>query len=208
MTGIGIALRGLGLLGKKGKTISSVKPKKSAASPIIKKLKSSQIKGYDPKNPAHKERVNKIRSDTAKDIHNVNKKYDRPKFAGGGRTNLLEELGRVEAEKSNRNRRAEISRVHSELNKGYKDGGKARKPQETYRPPQQKKSEQKYFSRQRKEFRKGGKVKKQGYYDKEDESIGMRLGKGKATKKNPKKAKAERDMSYGKWGKRSRDWKK
>ena len=31
---------------------------------------------------------------------------------GGGRTNLLEELGRVEAEKSNPNRRAEISRVH------------------------------------------------------------------------------------------------
>ena len=28
---------------------------------------------------------------------------------GGGRTNLLEELGRVEAEPSNRNRRAEIS---------------------------------------------------------------------------------------------------
>ena len=41
----------------------------------------------------------------------------------GGRTNLLEELGRVEAEPSNRNRRAEISRVHSELNKGYKSGG-------------------------------------------------------------------------------------
>ena len=56
---------------------------------------------------------------------------------------------------------------------------------------------------------KGGKsAKKQGYYDKEDESIGMRLGKGKATKKDPKKAKAERDMSYGKWGKRSKDWKK
>ena len=43
---------------------------------------------------------------------------------GGGRTNLLEELGRVEAERSNPNRRAEISRVHSELNKGYKDGGR------------------------------------------------------------------------------------
>ena len=50
--------------------------------------------------------------------------------------------------------------------------------------------------------------KKQGYIDKKDESIGMRLGKGKATKKDPKKAKAERDMSYGKWGKRSTDWKK
>jgi len=43
---------------------------------------------------------------------------------GGGRTNLLEQLGRVEAERSNPNRRAEISRVHSELNKGYKDGGR------------------------------------------------------------------------------------
>ena len=41
---------------------------------------------------------------------------------GGGRTNLLEELGRVEAEPSNRNRRAEISRVHGELNRGYKHG--------------------------------------------------------------------------------------
>ena len=46
---------------------------------------------------------------------------------GGGRTNLLEELGRVEAEPSNRNRRAEISRVHGELNKGYKKGGKVKK---------------------------------------------------------------------------------
>ena len=54
-----------------------------------------------------------------------NKLTHRVKKFGGGRTNLLEELGRVEAEKSNRNRRAEISRVHSELNKGYKKGGKA-----------------------------------------------------------------------------------
>jgi len=44
---------------------------------------------------------------------------------GGGRTRLLEELGRVEAEPSNRNRRAEISRVHGELNKGYAKGGRA-----------------------------------------------------------------------------------
>jgi len=42
---------------------------------------------------------------------------------GGGRTNLLEQLGRVEAEPSNPNRRAEISRVHGELNRGYKKGG-------------------------------------------------------------------------------------
>ena len=49
----------------------------------------------------------------------------RIKKFGGGRTNLLEELGRVEAEPSNRNRRAEISRVHGELNRGYAKGGRA-----------------------------------------------------------------------------------
>jgi hypothetical protein len=44
---------------------------------------------------------------------------------GSGRTNLLEELGRVEGERSNPNRRAEISRVHGELNRGYAKGGRA-----------------------------------------------------------------------------------
>jgi len=51
---------------------------------------------------------------------------------GGGRTNLLEELGRVEAEPSNRNRRAEISRVHGELNRGYREGGEVRKSEKRY----------------------------------------------------------------------------
>tara|TARA_R100000365_G_C2689254_1_gene31749 strand:+ start:29 stop:562 length:534 start_codon:yes stop_codon:yes gene_type:complete len=46
-------------------------------------------------------------------------------------------------------------------------------------------------------------AKKQGYKDEEDESIGMRLGK-KKTKHDKKVA---RDESYGKWGKRSKDWK-
>ena len=46
----------------------------------------------------------------------------RARKFGGGRTDLIEELGRVEAEPSNRNRRAEISRVHGELNRGYKHG--------------------------------------------------------------------------------------
>ena len=46
---------------------------------------------------------------------------------GGGRTNLLEELGRVEGERSNPNRRAEISRVHGELNRGYAVGGAVRR---------------------------------------------------------------------------------
>ena len=52
-------------------------------------------------------------------------KGGRAGFYGGGRTDLLEELGRVEGERSNPNRRAEISRVHSELNRGYKTGGRA-----------------------------------------------------------------------------------
>ena len=43
---------------------------------------------------------------------------------GGGRTDLLEELGRVEAKPSNRNRRDEVARIHSELNKGYNKGGR------------------------------------------------------------------------------------
>ena len=51
----------------------------------------------------------------------------RTKKFGGGRTNLLEQLGRVEAEPSNPNRRAEISRVHGELNRGYAVGGAVRK---------------------------------------------------------------------------------
>ena len=44
-----------------------------------------------------------------------------------GRTNLLEEVGRVEGERSNPNRRAEKRRVVSELNKGYRGGGVAKK---------------------------------------------------------------------------------
>ena len=51
-------------------------------------------------------------------------KGGRAKYYGGGRTDLLEELGRVESLPSNPNRRAEISRVHSELNRGYATGGR------------------------------------------------------------------------------------
>ena len=46
--------------------------------------------------------------------------------------------------------------------------------------------------------------KKQGYLDKEDESIAMRIKK----KRTKKELVASRDESYGKWGKRSKDWKK
>ena len=43
-----------------------------------------------------------------------------------GRMNLAEELGRIDNEKMNSNRMAEKNRVISELNKGYKNGGKVR----------------------------------------------------------------------------------
>ena len=56
-------------------------------------------------------------------------------------------------------------------------------------------------------MKKGGsakKKKKQGYYDREDESIAMRVKK----KRTKKQLKASRDESYGDWGKRKKDWKK
>ena len=54
-------------------------------------------------------------------------------------------------------------------------------------------------------MKKGGSAKKkQGYYDREDESIAMRVKK----KRTKKQLKASRDESYGKWGKRKKVWKK
>ena len=49
-------------------------------------------------------------------------------------------------------------------------------------------------------MKKGGKAKKQGYIDRKDESIAMRIKK----KRTPAQLKASRDESYGKWGKRKR----
>ena len=45
-------------------------------------------------------------------------------------------------------------------------------------------------------MKKGGKAEKQGYKDRKDESIAMRIKK----KRTPKELKASRDESYGKWG--------
>ena len=42
----------------------------------------------------------------------------------------------------------------------------------------------------------GGSAKKQGYTDRKDESIAMRIRK----KRTPAQLKASRDESYGKWG--------
>jgi len=47
-------------------------------------------------------------------------------MANTGRENLLEEVGRIDAEKSNPNRRAEKKRVIGEIKKGYKKGGRAK----------------------------------------------------------------------------------
>ena len=43
-----------------------------------------------------------------------------------GRMNLLEEVGRIDSEKMNKNRRAEKKRVIGELDKGYRKGGKVK----------------------------------------------------------------------------------
>ena len=43
-----------------------------------------------------------------------------------GRMNLLEEVGRIDAERMNPNRRAEKRRVVGELNRGYKKGGRVK----------------------------------------------------------------------------------
>ena len=74
-------------------------------------------------NPSFKKKLTGVGAGTQGGFGAAKKKPK--KFQHGGRTNLLEELGRVEAEPSNRNRRAEISRVHGELNRGYAKGGRS-----------------------------------------------------------------------------------
>ena len=49
-------------------------------------------------------------------------------------------------------------------------------------------------------MKKGGKVKKQGYKDRKDESIAMRIRK----KRTPAQLKASRDESYGKFGSKAK----
>ena len=49
-------------------------------------------------------------------------------------------------------------------------------------------------------MKKGGKAKKQGYTDRKDESIAMRIRK----KRTPAQLKASRDESYGKFGSKTK----
>jgi len=74
-------------------------------------------------NPSFKKKFTGIGAGTKGGFGAAKRKRRRATHNIGGRTNLLEELGRVEGEHSNRNRRAEVSRIHGELNKGYKSGG-------------------------------------------------------------------------------------
>ena len=91
-------------------------------------------------------------------------------MANTSRMNRLEELGRVDAEKA------------------YTGKGKRNL-----------KDEEKRIVRELRAF--GGKVgkKKQGFKDREDESLGMRTGKESSKQQSMKD---RRDESYGKWGKR------
>ena len=49
-------------------------------------------------------------------------------------------------------------------------------------------------------MKKGGSVKKQGYKDRKDESIAMRIKK----KRTPAQLKASRDESYGRFGSKAK----
>ena len=110
------------------------------------------------------------------------------------RMNRLEELGRVDAEKADtrkgkRNLREEKSRIVRELKaEGGKVSGKRRK----MGPP----------ARDKAKGRKGGSSskKKQGYKDRKDESIAMRIRKPRTARQ----LKASRDESYGKFGSKAK----
>ena len=120
------AKKGIGGAIKKIITKIKPKPKPKNVDKLLKNL-GDEIKAA-PLPPQLKKLVKEKRLSKAFPHHDSAGKLKKASggrigYYGGGRTRLLEELGRVEAEPSNRNRRAEISRVHGELNKGYKSGG-------------------------------------------------------------------------------------
>ena len=92
-------------------------------------------------------------------------------MANTSRMNRLEELGRVDAEKA------------------YTGKGKRNLRDEKKRIVRELKATGGWIN----------KKKKQGYKDREDESLGMRTGKESGKKQSMKD---RRDESYGKWGKR------
>ena len=112
--------------------VYSVEKKKTKAKkkPVQSRSRHQSVaedKRLSPRDKYERDVLGRDMSDKYKEIKVSNTQTGlskgRKKFQHGGRTNLLEELGRVEGESSNRNRRAEVSRIHGELNKGYKSGG-------------------------------------------------------------------------------------
>ena len=105
------------------------KPKSSSTQPwkplsIRQAVKDVVAEGGSPKLTTDEARMDRIDKKLSVIPAKKYKKGGRAGYQSGGRTNLFEELGRVEGEPSNRNRRAEVSRIHGELNKGYSLGGR------------------------------------------------------------------------------------
>ena len=114
--------------GVKGKPHSSPEGRAASAGRTIKRLSQAQQKRYETNRTKPLGKPPKYIPASGNRMVKNPRSYAKGGRAGkqfGGRTNLLEELGRVEGEPSNRNRRAEISRVHGELNRGYAKGGRA-----------------------------------------------------------------------------------
>ena len=135
------------------------------------------------------------------------------------RMNRLEELGRVDAEKAftkkgARNLRDEKKRIVRELKA---DGGKVKKKKSRKNPMKDDRAREGLKSKYRKmgmgkmidsgeidfsEYKAGGRVgkKQQGYKDRKDESIAMRIRK----KRTARQLKDSRDESYGKFGSKAK----
>ena len=98
----------------------------------------------------------------------------------GGRANLLEEVGRIDAERMNPNRRAEKARVIGELNKGYNKGGRVGLKHGSPHYITKKDKESKYISKKEKkpEYIKKKEPKKTYITKKKDYEKGEHYNKG------------------------------
>ena len=114
----------MGDIATKGNKLTNKHISKDVVRNVYEHVASKHSPGQKGKPHSSKEGRTASIGRTVRDTMKILTGADRVQKFGGGRTNLLEELGRVEAEPSNRNRRAEISRVHGELNRGYATGGR------------------------------------------------------------------------------------
>jgi hypothetical protein len=94
---------------------------------ITKKKKNWITKKEKPKSWITRKKGTPVDPTQSNIINKESKFIKRKKYNIGGRANLLEEVGRLDAEKMNPNRRAEKKRVIGELNKGYKGVGMAQR---------------------------------------------------------------------------------